>query len=34
MANAEFGIQVIVEAVVACPKPEYGEQFKHQDTLL
>ena len=27
MANAEFGIQVIVEAVVACPKPEYCNLF-------
>ena len=23
MANAEFGIQVIAEAVVACPEPEH-----------
>ena len=23
MASAEFGIQVIVEAVVACPEPEH-----------
>ena len=23
MANAGFGIQVIVEAVVACPEPEH-----------
>ena len=27
MANAEFGIQVIVEAVVACPEPEYYNLF-------
>ena len=27
MADAEFGIQVIVEAVVACPKPEYCNLF-------
>ena len=27
MANAEFGIQVIVEAVVACPKAEYCNLF-------
>ena len=23
VANVEFGIQVIVEAVVACPEPEH-----------
>ena len=23
MANAELGIQVIVDAVVACPEPEH-----------
>ena len=28
MTNAEFGIQVIVEAVVACPKPEYCNSYK------
>ena len=28
MANAEFGIQVIVEAVVACPEPEYCNLYK------
>ena len=27
MANAEFGIHVIVEAVVAGPKPEYCNLF-------
>ena len=27
MANAEFGIQVIVEAVVACPEPEHCHLF-------
>ena len=27
MANAEFGIQVIVEAVVACPEPEHCIYF-------
>ena len=27
MANAEFGIQVIVEEVVACPEPEYCNLF-------
>ena len=27
MADAEFGIQVIVEAVVACPEPEYCHLF-------
>ena len=25
--DAEFGIQVIVEAVVACPEPEYCHLF-------
>ena len=28
MANAEFGIQVIVEAVVACPEPEHCHLFQ------
>ena len=27
MANVEFGIQVIVEAVVACLEPEYCYLF-------
>ena len=27
MANAEFGIQLIVEAAVACPEPEYCYLF-------
>ena len=27
MANTEFGIQVIVEAVVACPEPEHCHLF-------
>ena len=27
MADAEFGIQVIVEAVVACPEPEHCHLF-------
>ena len=27
MANAEFGILVIVEAVVACPEPEHCHLF-------
>ena len=27
MANAEFGIQVIVEVVVACPEPEHCYLF-------
>ena len=27
MANAEFGIQVIVEAVVACPEPDHCQLF-------
>ena len=27
MANAEFGIQVIAEAVVDCPEPEYCNLF-------
>ena len=27
MVNAEFGIQVIVEAVVACPEPEHRYFF-------
>ena len=26
-ANAEFGIQVIVEAVAACPEPEHCHLF-------
>ena len=27
MADAEFGIQVVVEAVVACPEPEHSHLF-------
>ena len=27
MADAEFGVQVIVEAVVACPEPEHCHLF-------
>ena len=27
MANAEFGIQMIDEAVVACPEPEHCHLF-------
>ena len=27
MVNVEFGIQVIVEAVVACPEPEHCHLF-------
>ena len=27
MANAEFGIQVMVEAVVVCPEPEHCYLF-------
>ena len=27
MANEEFGIQVIVEAVAACPEPEHCHLF-------
>ena len=27
MADAEFGIQVIAEAVVACPEPEHCHLF-------
>ena len=27
MADVEFGIQVIVEAVVACPEPEHCHLF-------
>ena len=27
MADAEFGIQVIVEAVAACPEPEHCHMF-------
>ena len=27
MADAEFGIQVIVEALVACPEPEHCHLF-------
>ena len=27
MADAEFGIQVIVAAVVACPEPEHCHLF-------
>ena len=27
MADAEFGIQVMVEAVVACPEPEHCHLF-------
>ena len=27
VVNAEFGIQVIIEAVVACPEPEHCHLF-------
>ena len=27
MANAKFGIQVIVQVVVACPEPEHCHLF-------
>ena len=27
MVNAEFGIQVIIETVVACPEPEHCHLF-------
>ena len=34
MANAEFGIQVIVEVVVACPKPEYCNLFPSGEQVV
>ena len=33
MADAEFGIQVIVEAVVACPEPEHCHLFSSESLV-
>ena len=34
MASAEFGIQVIVEAVVACPEPEHCHLFPSSQQIV
>ena len=34
IANVEFGIQVIVEAVVACPEPEHCHLFPSGEQVV
>ena len=33
IANAEFGIQVIVEAVMACPEPEHRPLYRYSECV-